>query len=141
MLDESFETLRATLLRGGVAPRYVVRTLLELEEHLGDLEAAELAAGTVPAEAARRAHEMLGDPRAIAAAVLAREELLDWPLRWPRVAYCLRSAATVGTLPALPILYCLEHRPGLARWSASIGMASALVGSVLAWLDWMIMLN
>ena len=42
---EQLDTLRLELLRGGVAPHYVERTILELDEHCEDLERDALAAG------------------------------------------------------------------------------------------------
>ncbi len=76
----------------------------------------------------------------IAAAVLARTELLTFRRRWPRLAHYLQSAATIGTLPGLPLLYCIEHRPELARWSVSLGIATTLMGSILTLLNWLIVL-
>jgi hypothetical protein len=140
MPDARFESLRLELLRRGVAPTYVERTILELGEHLDDLEQAARAAGLNAAEAAERAHATLGSERLIAAAVLARAELLTFSTRWPRLAHCLHSAATIGTLPGLPLLYCIEHRPQLARWSVAVGVATTLMGSVLAALNWLIVL-
>jgi hypothetical protein len=138
MRDERLESLRLELLRGGVSPLYVDRTIVELGEHYADLESAALAAGQTPTEAARSAAAALGNQGELVAAVLARSELLSFSTRWPRVAYCLQSAAAIGTLPGLPLLYCIEHRPELARWSAAIGAATALMGSVLAALNWLI---
>jgi hypothetical protein len=138
MRDARLESLRLELLRGGVNPLYVDRTIVELGEHYADLESAALAAGQTPADAARSAAAALGNPSELAAAILARSELLSFSTRWPRVAQCLQSAAAIGTLPGLPLLYCLEHRPELARWSAAIGGAMALMGSVLAGLNWLI---
>jgi hypothetical protein len=135
-----FEALRLELLRRGVAPVYVERTILELEEHFTDLRSDALDAGLCAGEAERAAHAALGDEHTIANAVLARPELLEWSMRWPRVAMYLRSAAAIGTLPGLPLVYCIEHRPYLARWGAAIGIAVMLVGAVLAWLNWMIAL-
>jgi hypothetical protein len=138
MPDTQFEELRVELTRGGVAPLYVERTLLELEEHYADLESAALAAGFGADEAARRAREALGDAHAIASAVLARRELLCFQARHPRVANCLHSAAAIGAIPGLPLMYCIEHRPELARWGVSLGLAVTLVGGMLATLDWLI---
>jgi hypothetical protein len=138
MRDERLESLRLELLRSGVNPLYVDRTIVELGEHYADLESAARAAGQSPAEAARSAAAALGHQSELVAAVLARHELLSFSTRWPRVAHCLESAATIGTLPGLPLLYCIEHRPELARWSAAIGGAMALMGSVLAGLNWLI---
>ncbi len=137
MPDERFESLRLELLRSGVAPLYVERTVLELGEHYADLEGAALAAGYGAEEAARAARAALGNEREIAAAILARPELLTFSTRWPRVAHCLHSAAT---LPGLPLLYCIEHRPDLARWGVALGVATTLMGSILTVLNWLILL-
>jgi hypothetical protein len=140
MPDARFESLRLELLRSGVAPAYVERTIVELGEHYDDLESAGLAAGLGAEEAARIARATLGNERQIAAAVLARPELLTFSTRWPRLAHYLQSAATIGTLPGLPLLYCIEHRPQLARWSVALGVATTLMGSMLSVLSWLIVL-
>jgi hypothetical protein len=140
MPDARFESLRLELLRSGVAPVYVERTIVELGEHYDDLESAGLAAGLGAEEAARIARATLGNERQIAAAVLARPELLTFSTRWPRLAHYLQSVATIGTLPGLPLLYCIEHRPQLARWSVALGVATTLMGSMLTVLNWLIVL-
>src|SRR5687768_6450619 len=140
MPEPRFERLRLELLRNGVAMVYVDRTITELAEHYADLENAARAAGSSPAEAAAAAAVTLGDERAIVAAILSRRELLAWSARYPRVAHCLHSAATIGALPGLPLMFCIEHRPELARWSAAFGAAMTLVGSILAGLDWLLVL-
>jgi hypothetical protein len=140
MPDARFESLRLELLRSGVTPVYVERTIVELGEHYDDLESAGLAAGLGAEEAASTARATLGNERLIAAAVLARTELLTFSTRWPRLAHYLQSAATIGTLPGLPLLYCIEHRPQLARWSVALGVATTLMGSMLTVLNWLIVL-
>lgn len=140
MREAQFESLRLELLRSGVTPVYVERTILELTEHYCDLESAALAAGLGADEAARIAHDTLGSERAIAAAILTHPELLTFRTRHPRVAQYLQSAVTIGTLPGLPLLFCIEHRPELTRWGAAISIAATLMGSVLAVLNWLIVL-
>lgn len=140
MPEERFESLRLELLRSGVSRLYVERTIAELGEHYTDLEAAARAAGRSAAEAEWEARAALGNDRAIAAAVLAHKELLTFRLRWPRVAHCLNSAATLGTIPGLPLMFCLEHRPELARWGAAVGAAVTLMGGIMAALNWLIVL-
>ena len=140
MPDGRFESLRLELLRSGVAPVYVERTIIELGEHYDDLENAGLAAGLGAEEAARAARDTLGNERQIAAAVLARTELLTFSTRWPRLAHYLQSAATIGTLPGLPLLYCIEHRPELTRWSVALGVATTLMGRMLTVLNRLIVL-
>lgn len=133
MREGQFESLRLELLRSGVSPVYVERTILELEEHCSDLENAAQASGVCADEAARVALDTLGNERAIAAAILARPELLTFSTRHPHVAQYL-------TLPGLPLMFCIEHRPELARWVAAVGLAATLMGGVLATLNWLIVL-
>jgi len=140
MRDAQLESLRLELLKGGVTPFYVERTIVELTEHYTDLESAALAGGLTADDAARSARAALGDEHAILAAILARPELLTFSTRWPRVAHCLHSAAAIGTLPGLPLMFCIEHRPQLARWGAAVSVAATLMGSVLAALNWLIVL-
>src|SRR5262245_40765408 len=109
MRDERFESLRLELLGSGVSSVYVERTIVELTEHYSDLEHAALESGLAADEAARAARAALGDERAIAAAILAHRELLTFSTRYPRVAHCLQSAATIGALPGLPLMFCIEH--------------------------------
>ena len=140
MRDAELESLRLELLKGGVSAFYVERTIVELSEHYADLESAALAAGLTVEDAARTASAALGNDRAIVAAILARPELLTFSTRWPRVAHCLHSAAAIGTLPGLPLMFCIEHRPQLARWGVAVSVAATLMGSVLAVLNWLIVL-
>jgi hypothetical protein len=138
MREGQFESLRLELLRSGVTPVYVERTIRELEDHFSDLESAALETGLDAAEAARVALATLGNERAIAAAVLGHPQLLTFSTRYPRVAHCLQQAVTIGSLPGVPVMFCIEHRPELARWGASVGVAATLVGSMLALLNWLI---
>ena len=131
MPEGQFESLRLELLRSGVTPVYVERTILELEEHYSDLESAALASGVDADEAARLARSTLGNERAIATAILVHPELLTFSTRYPRVAQYL-------ALPGMPLMFCIEHRPGLTRWVTAVGLAATLMGSVLATLNWLI---
>jgi hypothetical protein len=137
---EQLEALRLELLRGGVAPHYVARTILELDEHRQDLERDSLAAGLTAEAAASAALTRLGDAQAIAAAVLAQPELRVWSYRWPRAAWCLRSAATVIAIPGRPVIYCIDRSGEIARWATALGTATLLVGTLLSCLNWMIVL-
>jgi hypothetical protein len=138
MADSRFESLRRALHQGGVAPVYIDRTLLELEEHYADLEQDAIAAGLSRDEAARAAYAALGTERVIAEAVLARPELREWSLRYPKFASCVRSATTTLLIPGMPVMFCIEHRPELTRWATAVMAAATFVGAVLSFLDWMI---
>jgi hypothetical protein len=140
MRDGQFESLRLELLRRGVTPVYVERTILELGEHCTDLESAALASGLSAEEAARVALASLGNEQSIAAAIVARPELLTFSTRYPRVAQYLQSAVAIGSLPGLPLMFCIEHRPELARWGAAVSAATTLMSGVLAALNWLIVL-
>lgn len=133
MPDEQFESLRLELLNGGVAPLYIDRTIVELREHFADLESSALAAGCSAEEATHSARDALGSDRTIAAAILGQPTLLRFSRRWPRIAL-------ISTLPGRPLLYCIEHRPELARWGVALSAATTIMGSMLATLNWLIVL-
>ena len=133
-----FESMRLELLQGGVSPIYVERTIIELSEHYEDLERDALDAGLSKEEAERVARTALGGEQALTAAVLARPELLSWSRRWPTLAFCVRSAAAIGVLPALPVLYCVDRGQFIARWGGALSGALLIVGLLLAGLNWMI---
>lgn len=72
---ESDAWLEERLLRGGVAPRHVQRSLRELRDHRSDLLAALQHDGWSEADAARGMHRLLGAPEHLASQILARPEL------------------------------------------------------------------
>jgi hypothetical protein len=133
-----FAALEQALIRGGVAPFYVQRTLLELREHYEDLESDALAAGLPSEEAERLARAQLGNEQTIASVILAHPQLRAWNLRWPRAASCLKAAVIVMTLPEAPALFFVDRGAAIARWSAAFGAAAVLVGSLLACLNYLI---
>jgi hypothetical protein len=87
MRDLDLRGLRMRLLRGGVAPKHVNRTLKELRHHFADLEQKALSEGLSQTDAAAQAVEQLGDPKLIIEEALARPELRSWAYRWPWVIY------------------------------------------------------
>lgn len=139
-LEPLFDELERELVTGGVAPRYVRRTLQELREHYEDIQHDLLAAGASPEEAAIEARAALGTERTLAAAVLAREELRDWRSEWPRAALWLDSVSLMLVLPAVPVAYCAYRGPSIARWGASIGLATLITGGLLLTLRGMFLL-
>lgn len=135
MRREELEALRLELGRGGVARRYIERTIEELEDHYADLEADAMAAGCTADEAAQRARESLGTGASIAAAVLARSELKAVGARWPRTSGCMRALAAY---PAAPVRYLVGHGPDVARWSVSTGLSLVVTAGLLLTLSTMI---
>ena len=76
-----FDTLRETLLAGGIAPRHVRRYLAELSEHLDDLTAEQRTLGYDATDAVLRAHARLGDDGELAKAMLEQPGMKSWPAR------------------------------------------------------------
>jgi hypothetical protein len=91
-----FESLRETLLAGGIAPRHVRRYLAELSEHLEDLTAEQRATGFDSEDATIRARARLGSDAELAHAMLAHTEFRSWAVRAPWAIF--------GLLPPLVIL-------------------------------------
>ena len=83
MPHEPFDTLRETLLKGGVAPRHVRRYLNELREHLQDLITQHQAGGFSPQEAFLRARALLGSDAELAAAMLEQKQFRSLLARAP----------------------------------------------------------
>lgn len=84
-----FESLRETLLKGGVAPRHVRRYLGELSEHLDDLTADQRKLGYDGEDAACRARALLGDDTELAAAMLEQPGMRSWPAQRPWLVFLL----------------------------------------------------
>ena len=78
-----FNDLAETLLRGGIAPRYVRRYLAELREHLDDLTAQQREAGHNSEDAAIRARARLGSDDELAAAMLEQKQFRSLAARAP----------------------------------------------------------
>ena len=85
----NFVRLRIRLLKGGVAPKFVKRTIQELQQHLDELIAQEKSDGTSEAEARAVAFSKLGDEEKILNETLARKELLSWSHRYPKSVFLI----------------------------------------------------
>ncbi len=89
MQSVDFDRLRLRLLKGGVAPKFVTRTIQELRQHLEDLTAQEKVAGISETEARAIAINMLGDEDKLVNEALAKKEIQSWPRRYPRSFFLL----------------------------------------------------
>jgi hypothetical protein len=87
--------LRESLLRAGIAPRYVRRYLSELSDHLSDLTAEEMRAGRDPSDAQASALARLGSIDNLAKAMLDQPSLRSWSAR--------RPWATLGLAPLIAL--------------------------------------
>lgn len=131
MPEPTFHRLRKELRRGGVSPRYIERTISELQDHYADIESAALDRGLPPEEAAAAARRGLGTDGAIAAAVLSEPSLKTWAHRWPRTAGALVTTAWVAVLPVVPFVYCAQRGEAIARWGLSASLAVLMTGALL----------
>jgi hypothetical protein len=138
MPEPRFEGLKEDLLRGGIAPYYVNRTLLELREHYADLEADALGTGLSPHQAATQALAALGSEERLAHAVLARRELKSWVARCPWAAAVCRMLVALLALPLVPVVLCADRGTAIARWSASVGLSLLVTSGMLLALQWLI---
>jgi hypothetical protein len=126
--------LRDELLRSGIAPAHVQRTLTELDEHLDDLVEAALADGKDPAAAESTALKTLGDLLLVSEAMQQRPELKGWAWHYPRLARVVYPLACIAALPALPVLAGVQHASSIARWTACLlvgGFVTAFMFLVL----------
>jgi hypothetical protein len=72
--------------------------------------------------------------------ILGHPELLAWSHRWPRAALCLQVALVIATFPEAPVLFCVDHGADIARWTVAVSVATLLVGSLLSYLNSLIVL-
>ena len=89
MQSVDFERLRIRLLKGGVAPKFVLRTVNELRRHLDDLAVQERSAGVSETAARAEALKKLGDEDRLVSEALAKRELQSWSRRFTRSFYLL----------------------------------------------------
>jgi len=130
MHEPNFKQLQSQLLRVGISPRHVQRTVVELREHLDDLVEAELDAGRDIEDARRAAAKQIGDLQEVAIAMRACPELRSWSYRFPRTAIVVYPLACLALLPAVPVLAGIAHAPQLARWGACMLLGGTVTASM-----------
>ncbi len=84
-----FKRLRMRLLKGGIAPKFVKRTIMEMSAHLEDLIKQEKQNGVSEAEARALAFSALGDEDALVSETLAKKELMSWSRRYTKSFYLI----------------------------------------------------
>jgi hypothetical protein len=95
MAELDFAAIREQLLRGGVAPKHVRRTIAELRDHHADLVSEATGRGATTAQATAEASARLGDQEALVGEVLRHSELRSWAHRWPWAIYGLAPLAVL----------------------------------------------
>jgi hypothetical protein len=142
MRDEPFGAIRERLLRGGVAPKHVERTIFELECHLADLEAELREFGHSQDTSESIAAARLGSDDVIVRSVMARPELRCHARRWPWLAFGLLPLVTlVGlSLVSLFLFMCVieyaEDTAGLRP--ATSPVLQSLAAILAADVQWII---
>ena len=107
MRESRFDDLHRRLLREGVKPAWVKRTMDELNDHFNDLYKEAMADGLSSEEAEELARSRLGDPKTIVEEILARPELRSRAHRYPKTFFILAPLAifvSVVTLLTLLII-------------------------------------
>ena len=121
-------------------PRHARRAVLELADHLDDLEAEARASGASEAGAKSIARDRIGEFGVIAERMLDCPELKAWPYRYPRLARLWLPVAYVTLLPAAPIIAGIQHAPTIARWIACIIAGAAITAAMMLVLQLSILL-
>jgi len=131
MREPDFDALATRLLRLGIAPRHVHRTVNELRDHYDDLVDATVDDGISSTIARSRAAAELGGMDVFAAAMASRRELKTWAYRYPHLAVVIYPLACLVALPTMPIFAGIAHRQILARWGVSLLGAGLVTAAML----------
>jgi hypothetical protein len=107
-----FSYLEDKLLRGGIAPNQVKRTITELQDHYLDLFEEAMISGVSVEEAKQEALSSLGREQDLIKQMLSQKNLHTWSSRYPWAIYgfgpfflaLLVSSAPIGILESLVIL-------------------------------------
>ncbi|RLA22102.1 MAG: hypothetical protein DRQ63_13090 [Gammaproteobacteria bacterium] len=131
MPEQTFEELRRYLLKSGITPRHVKRTIAELNDHFDDLQLEGKSEGLSTLDAHAFAESRIGEHKLIAQNMLAKTELKTWIYRYPRVARLYLPVAYLLLLPAAPVFAGAEHASAVARWGTSLMVSAAVTAAML----------
>ena len=141
MSAPDFEWLRKELLRNGVSPRHVCRTILELADHFDDLEAEARRHGYDATTATVVARDRLGQMQQLAAAVAAHDELKSWIYRYPHLARIALPVAWVALLPVAPLFAGAAHAMTIVRWCACLLLSAVITAAMMLFMQLTITLS
>ena len=125
------EMLQKRLLRSGVAPRYVVRVISELRDHLEDVECEAADRGISREAATTMANERLGAIEPIAQQYLSKPELRHWIYRYPQLARAVLPITYVLALLAVPIYVGVDNASSIGKWCACLMVSAVVTVSML----------
>ena len=112
MAPPEFAYLEGKLLRGGIPPHHVKRTVNELQHHYLDLYEAAMNSGISAEQAKQEALATLGEEKDLVKQMLSEKHLRTWSSRYPWAIYglgplflaTLVSTAPIGVFESLVIL-------------------------------------
>ena len=87
MHELNFSSLNRRLMLGGIAPKYVSRTIKELRAHLEELKQAARNEGLSEQEVISQANSKLGEEDVLVTEALAKPELKSWSHRYTKSIY------------------------------------------------------
>lgn len=131
MREPDFNSLATELIKCGIAPRDVHRSVYELRDHYDDLVDVAVDEGANSKEARRTASQQLGSMENFVAEMNSRKELKSWAFRHPRAAIFFYPVAYLALLPAVPVFAGIAHASTLARWGASLLVAGLVTATML----------
>ncbi len=130
MREPDFNQLATKLLKNGITPKHVHRTVNELRDHYDDLVDSAVDAGANSKTARRLATRELGSMDEFVRQMASRRELKTWVFRYPQLAVVVYPLACLAVLPAMPVFAGIAHRTTLVRWGASL-LAAGLVTALM----------
>lgn len=89
MAELNLQRMRIDLIRGGVAPKFINRTLAELSAHYSDLKSQAIADGFSEKDAREKANKAVGDEKTLTNEILNKQELKSWLWRYPKSIFLL----------------------------------------------------
>ena len=131
MSSAALHELRGRLLRSGIAPRYVERTIAELQDHLDDVEREAEENGLTRAAAEALAIERIGDFESITRQYRQLPELRCWFYRYPRLARAVLPVAYVGALLTAPITSGIDNASLIGKWCACMFLSAIATASMM----------
>lgn len=122
--------LEHELLRSGISPRHVRRTIAELNDHYDDLYHDAVANGVDDATARDDALASMGNLGEVASEMRARPELRSWAFRYPHLALLVYPLTCVAVLPAVPVMMGVAHASQIARWTACLILSGIVTAAI-----------
>lgn len=113
MFSEKLQNVRIEMLKGGVNPRYVKRTIRELYDHYIDLKHNLVNEGIEEIDAELQAENKIGDLNKITKEIINKKELQSWISLHPKIVFLV----TPVLLYPLALVACIFLLIGVTKLS------------------------